>query len=176
MLIKSLSSLIDDPVTLERRLVEAFITFEMILRIEKGTEQFSCFRPIRLILQPRLTGRNEKGFKDFLTKNAAWRSYPPHVVASTHKYCIQTRIHNQNLTLHTHTHTHPPVSGVHSGRLVFSSFKLWAAQQGLCVGGAGWGWFMPESPLPNTWGLEPQFRLDTHTDTHASSPCFYSIK
>lgn len=56
-----------------RGVAEAFIAFEMILYAlyEKGTEQLSCFTPIRLIPQPRLTGRNEKGFKDFLTKNAA---------------------------------------------------------------------------------------------------------
>lgn len=48
-----------------------------------GAEQLSCFRPIRLILQPRLTGRNEKGFKDFPTKNAAPRSFRPQTVAST---------------------------------------------------------------------------------------------
>lgn len=79
----------DDFMAKEQRpvggVVEAFIAFEMtMLCTEKGTEQFSCFKPIRLILQPRLTGWNEKGFKDFLTKNAAWRSFHPHAVASTH--------------------------------------------------------------------------------------------
>lgn len=73
----TLSSLMDDSMTKEQRPVGgvagAFIAFEMILYAlhKKGTEQFSCFRPIRLIPQPRLTGSNEKRFEDFLTKNAA---------------------------------------------------------------------------------------------------------
>lgn len=78
------------------------------------TEQVSCFRPIRLILQPRLTGRNEKGFKDFQTKKFSMTLFsmltwwPPH-----------------NPELPFYTHTPSPVSPVHDCNFIspFLNFK-----------------------------------------------------
>lgn len=100
---------------------------------KKRTEQLACFWPISLILQPRLTGTNEKGFKAFLAKNAAQRSFRPHMVASLHKY---TREQSKTPLSHTYTHTPPPVSPVHTGQsCLFFSFYILSSSVGV-----GWCW------------------------------------
>lgn len=172
----------DEPMTEEQRpvrgVVEVFIAFEMTALYKKGTVQFSCFRPIRLIPQPRLTGRNEKGFKDFLTKNAAWRSLRPHVVACSYMNAWSEK------SPCTQTHTPPPVSPVHTTVTVmgilwyvlFSFSTLWAAQQRLSGGGTGYGWFINESPSPNTWEVEErQCKQGRHTCTNLISRRWVSL-
>lgn len=101
---------------------------------KKRTEQLSCFWPIRLILQPRLAGTNEKGFKDFLAKNAEQCSFRPHMVASLHKY---TQEQSKTPLPHTYTHTHTSscVTCTHWPELSFFSFYILSSSVGV-----GWCW------------------------------------
>lgn len=131
---------------------------------KKGTEQLSCFRPIRLILRPLLSGRNEKSFKDFPTKNGAWRSLRTNVVASAH---MNTQSKSKSPS--RHTYTPPPVSPVHTGCGCHEViFYILRSSAGVEWCGTGCGWFITESPQPNTWGMEEQqCRLGWDAQTHA---------